>query len=79
MLLATPAYQSSGACSDQSGRGVESVSGVVALATTRPLLSISSAFAPVVETSIPREPPWVDLHRATCTRYRPSSQAWQTL
>jgi hypothetical protein len=58
MLLAAPAYQSSGACSDHSGRGVESESGVVALATTCPLVSISSAFAPVVETSMPsrREP-----------------------
>jgi hypothetical protein len=53
MLLIIACHQVSGSCSDQSGRGVESVKGVVALASTAPDPSMSRAFAPVVEMSIP--------------------------
>ena len=38
---------------DQSGCGDERLKGVVALPTTRPSGSMSSAFAPVVDRSIP--------------------------
>ena len=54
MLVAVPVHHACGSCSDHSGFGVWSVSGVVAEATTAPFSSISSAFAPVVETSTPR-------------------------
>ena len=55
MLAAVPVHHSCGSCSDQSGFGVWSVSGVVAEAATAPFSSISSALAPVVETSMPRK------------------------
>src|SRR5262245_27819493 len=54
MLFEVALHHSRGSCSDQSGRGVERLSGVVALLTTRPSRSMSSALAPVVERSIPR-------------------------
>jgi len=50
-----PFHQSSGCCSDHSGRGVESASGVEALLTTRPAGSMSRALAPVVEMSSPNK------------------------
>ncbi len=55
MLAATQAHHSSGFCSDQSGFGVESVSGVEPVAATLPCSLISRALALVVETSIPRK------------------------
>ena len=55
MLAAVPFHHSRGSCSDQSGLGVWSVSGVVADAATAPFSSIRSALAPVVETSMPRK------------------------
>ena len=54
MLAAVPFHHSWGSCSDHSGFGVCSASGVLAVATTFPDGSIRSAFAPVVETSTPR-------------------------
>jgi hypothetical protein len=54
MLAAVACHQSSGCCSDQRGRGVESVRDVEALLTTLPASSIKRALAAVVETSMPR-------------------------
>jgi hypothetical protein len=54
MLFAVPAHHSWGSCSDQRGFGVCRLRGVVAEAMTTPFSSMSSALAPVVETSIPR-------------------------
>src|SRR5690349_1970125 len=53
ILFAVAVHHSYGSCSDQSGCGVERFNGVVALLTTRPSRSMISAFAPVVERSIP--------------------------
>lgn len=62
-----------GSCSDHSGRGVSR--GVVASATTAPASSkISSAFALVVETSIPRNNRRVMLPGHPCTRRRPAKR-----
>src|SRR6185503_1765102 len=46
-------HHSLGSCSDQSGCGEDRLNGVVALPTTRPSGSMSSALAPVVDRSIP--------------------------
>ncbi len=54
MLVAAASHHSRGSCSDQRGRGVEMLSGVVALVTTCPASSMRSALAPVVERSMPR-------------------------
>src|ERR1051325_539139 len=55
MLKVMAAHQSCGFCSDQSGRGVERVSGVVEALITSPASSIINAFAPVVEISMPKK------------------------